>query len=389
MLDTQRHTAVALTAHNLAGVEGQTKINRTFRYRIYPTRGQRLALNAQLGYACDLYNAALEQRRYARVSHQRVTYITQCHELTALRGAGDGPPMMSCSAMRSPLRRLEWAFQAFFRRLAAGQKPGYPRFRSRRRYDSLTWSTWSIRKGRLALLGIGHVKVKWHRGLPSSGRICNVTVRRRADRWYACFVLKLQRTTPPDRGPMPVVGIDLGIQNFAALSTGELIPGPRAFRAAYRRLRVAQRRVSRRSKGSRRRQKAGLLVGRLHERIRNIRHDHAHHLSRRLVSSYGVIAVEDLNVAGLARGFLSKDVADQGWAEFLRLLGYKAEDAGTQVLRVPPNGTSQVCSGCGAFVPKPLSERSHNCSSCSLVLDRDVNAARNIIRLGLSRQAPT
>src|SRR5207245_822346 len=146
----------------------------------------------------------------------------------------------------------------------------------------------------LALNGIGHIKVGWHRGLPSSARVCNVTVRRAADRWYACFALELKSPTAPDRGPMPAVGVDLGVQNFAALSTGDLIQGPRAFRAAYRSLRVAQRRVSRKSKRSRRRQKAGLVLARLHERIRNIRHDHAHQLSRWLVSNYGLIAVEDL-----------------------------------------------------------------------------------------------
>src|SRR3989442_744708 len=226
-----------------------TRVNRTYRFRIYPTRRQRLALEAQLGFACDLYNAALEQRRYAFRAGQRVGYVSQCRELTALRAAGDGPAQMSCSAMRSPLRRLERAYQAFFRRVKAGEKPGYPRFRSRRRYDSLTWdSAWSIREGRLALQGIGHVKVKWHRELPASAKVCTVTVRRVVGRWYACFALDLPVSVRPDRTLRLAVGVDLGVQNFAALSTGELILGPRAYRAASRWLRVAQRRVSRRIK---------------------------------------------------------------------------------------------------------------------------------------------
>ena len=367
-----------------------TRVNRIYRYRVYPTRRQRLALEAQLGFACDLYNAALEQRRYAFRAGHRVGYVSQCRELTALRAAGDGPSQMSCSAMRSPLRRLERAYRAFFRRVKAGEKPGYPRFRSRRRYDSLTWdSAWSIRERRLALAGIGHLKVNWHRELPSSAKVCTVTVRRVVGRWYACFALALQVSAVPPRTVMRHVGVDLGVHTFAALSTGELIPGPRAYRAALRKLRVAQRRVSRRVKGSRRRQKAGLLLARLHELIRNLRRNHAHQLSRRLVSEFGLIAVEDLHIRGLTRGFLAKDVNDQGWAEFLRLLGYKAEDAGIQVVAVPPDGTSQVCSGCGASVPKALSERVHSCPTCGLVLDRDINAARNILRLGMSRQALT
>ena len=288
------------------------------------------------------------------------------------------------------MRRLERAYQAFFRRVKAGEKAGYPRFRSRRRYDSLTWdSAWSIRERRLALPGIGHLKVKWHRELPPSAKVCAVTVRRVAGRWYASFALALPAPRVPHRPLGPAVGVDLGIQNFAALSTGELIPGPRAYRAASRKLRAAQRRVSRRIKGSLRRQKARLLLARLNERIRNLRQNHAHQLSRRLTSDFGLIAVEDLQVRGLTRGFLAKDINDQGWAEFLRLVGYKAEDAGIQLVRVPPRGTSQACSSCGTLVPKPLSGRTHQCPHCGLVVDRDINAARNILRLGLSRQATT
>jgi putative transposase len=187
----------------------------------------------------------------------------------------------------------------------------------------------------------------------------------------------------------PAVGLDLGIEHFATLSTGEQLPGPRAYRAAMRQLRVAHRRMARREKGSHRRQKARLLLARQHERIRNLRHDHAHKLTRRLVSDFSLIAVEDLNIQVLARGFLAKHVADQGWAAFLTVLEYKAAEAGTRLIRVPPGGTSQTCSDCGALVRKLLSERTHRCPECRLVIDRDTNAARNILRLGLSRQAST
>jgi putative transposase len=371
--------------------DGATTVHRTYRFRIYPTRGQVFALEAQLGFACDLYNAALEQRRYAwRGRRRSVSLYEQFRQLTDVRAASIGPAQMSCSAMRDPLQRLDRAFTAFFRRVKAGAEPGHPRFRSRRRYDSLTWdSAWSVRERRLALQGVGHVKVKWHRDIPPSAKVCTVTVHRIVGRWYASFALALPAPAASNRALLPAVGMDLGVQNFAALSTGELIPGPRAYRAASQRLRVAQRRVSRRAKGSQRRQKAGRLLGRLHQRIRNLRQNHAHQLSRRLVSRFGLIVVEDLRVLALTRGLLAKDITDQGWAEFLRLLGYKAEDAGIRVLRVPPGGSSQACSDCGTVVPKPLAERTHRCPSCALVLDRDINAARNILRLGLSRQATT
>ena len=369
----------------------RAQLNRTYRYRIYPTVRLQLALEAQLSFACQLYNAALEQRRYAwRGRHLSVSLYEQFRELTAVRGAGMGPARMSCSAMRDPLRRLDRAFAAFFRRVNAGAKPGYPRFRSVRHYDSLTWdSGWGLHHGRLALQGIGQVRVKWHRPLPISAVVRTVTVRRVAERWYACFSLRVSASPQVAVAGRPVVGLDLGIQHFATLSTGEQIPGPRAYRSAMRQLRVAQRRVARRRKSSHRRHKARVLLARQHERIRNLRHDHAHKLTRRLASDFGLVAVEDLNVVGLARGPLARDVTDQGWGAFLTKLEYKAAEAGTRLIRVPPRGTSQNCSGCGVVVPKRLSERTHRCPACDLVIDRDTNAARNILRLGLSRQAST
>jgi putative transposase len=371
-------------------VDGRACVYRTYRYRIYPTRRQRLILETHLQFACDLYNAALEQRRYEWRAGRPIGFASQCRQLTDIWSAGDGPPGMRYSTMQDPLRRLDRSFQNFVRRVTAGQTPGYPRYRSRLRYDVLTWSgSWVIENRRLALPGIGHLKVKWHRGLPTAGSRRILTVRRHADRWYACIVLALP--VPLHRKPAtgPAVGVDLGIQNFAALSTGELIPGPRAFRTSSKRLRTAQRRVSRRVQGSGRRQKAGLVVARLHDRIRNIRRNHAHQLSRRLTSEFALIAVEDLVLRDLAGGIIAKDVRDQAWGQFLRLLGYKAEDAGVQVVRVAPARTSKVCSGCGTSVVKPLSERQHRCPECDLVIDRDVNAARNILRLGTSRQAST
>jgi putative transposase len=367
------------------------RFRRSYRYRIYPTVHQRLALEGQLNFACQLYNAALEQRRYTwRGRHRSVSLYDQFRDLTAVRAARMGPSQMNCSAMRDPLRRLDRAFAAFFRRVKTGGQAGYPRFRSARRYDSLTWdSGWGLRDGRLALQGIGRVKVRWHRPLPTTAVVRTVTVRRVAERWYTCFSLAVNRSRAVATPGRPHVGLDLGIRHFATLSTGEQVPGPRAYRAAIRKLRLAQRRVCRRHKGSHRRQKARLLLARQHERIRNLRHDHAHKVTRRLVSDFGLIAVEDLRVGGLARGHLAKDVTDQGWATFLTILEYKAAEAGARVIRVPPRGTSQTCSGCGIVVPKLLSERTHRCPDCGLVIDRDTNAARNILRLGLSRQALT
>jgi putative transposase len=224
--------------------------------------------------------------------------------------------------------------------------------------------------GRLALHGIAHIKVKWHRPLPASATVRTVCIRRAAGRWYVSFSLQVTARSETPARARPPVGIDLGITHFAALSTGELVRGPRAYQSSLRRLKVAQRRVSRRTKGSCRRQKAVLLLARQHERVRNLRRDHAHKLSRRLVSDFGVIVLEDLRIRGLARGILAKYIADQAWAAFRTMLEYKAAEAGTQLIRVSPAGTSQTCSGCGTVVPKLLSERIHRCLDCGLVIDR-------------------
>jgi len=370
-------------------------MHRTYRYRLYPTRAQAEALDGQRRFACDLYNAGLEQRRAAwRLQRKSLNYYAQAADLTELRRAGIGPEM-NCWTQQHVLRRLDLAFAGFFRRLKAGQTPGFPRFRSEHRYDSLTWSVsgnaggCAIKDGRLALQGVGAVKVKWHRAIPDDATLRTITVKRAGDRWYVCFSLALPDLLAAESG-LPSVGIDVGITTFAMLSTGEAITGPRAGRTAQRHLRVAQRRMSRRKRGSIRRRKARKLVARCHERVGNVRRDHAHKTARDLVSRFGTICVEDLNIKGLAGGMLARDVHDQGWGAFLRELESKAECAGIRVVRVDPRGTSQTCSACDAYVPKALSVRWHSCA-CGYEADRDVNAARNVLKRGLghSLQAPT
>lgn len=362
-------------------------LRRTYRYRLYPTASQCRALAAQLAFACELYNVALYQRRDAWRSRRRsIGLFQQFRELTDLRTAGLGPPKMSCAAMRDPLRRLDRAFAALFRRIKSGQRPGFPRFRSIRRYDSLTWTQWVLRQSRLVLPGIGHIKVNWHRSLPADAKIRTVTVRRRGRHWYVGFALDRAAKMRPLSGQ--TVGLDLGISTFAALSTGERLVGPRALRANLPRLRTAQRRLARRVLGSERRRKAALVLGRLHEHLHNMRRDHAFKLANDLVERFDVIYVEDLNLKGLARSRVARDIQDQAWGSFVRILTDKAAEAGRSVIALDPQNTSQMCSACGALAAKPLRERWHRCV-CGYGADRDINAARNLYRLGESRQAST
>ncbi len=370
-------------------------MRRTFKYRLYPTTAQADALGAQVNEACRLYNAALDERRLAwHMHHVSLRYLDQANQLKAIRAEGN-VGIANFSACQDVLRRVDKTFAAFFRRLKAGEKAGYPRFRSRFRYDSLTWPSWgdgcALRQsGRLYLQGVGDVKVKWHR--PLAGDIKTVSAKREAGRWYVCFSVEM-----PDAEPLLAsdlaVGIDVGLTTFAVFSDGTEIANPRHLRLAERRLRIAQRKLARRQKRSRRRLQARQEVARVHLHVANQRRDFHHKTARGVVQQYGLIAVEALNVKGLAGSMLAKSVHDAGWSQFLSILAVKAAEAGRRLIEVNPAGTTQRCSGCGEHVPKTLAQRTHACPSCGLVLGRDLNAAHNVLRLaqglGWSLQAPT
>ena len=370
-------------------------MRKTFKYRLYPTRKQAKTLQLWLDLCRRVYNDALAWRREAwEDSRQSVNYYDQARQLPQLKR--DAPELMvvHSQVLQDVLRRLDKAFQAFYRRCKNGEKPGYPRFKSETRYHSFTFPQWGtgafFREGKLWLSKIGAIRIKLHR--PIKGCIKTVTITHKAGRWYACFSVEVE--TKRSR-PLPktktktgkTVGIDVGVESFATLSDGTQIENPKWYRRAERRLAKAQRRVSRRKKGSNRRKKAMQLLQRAHEKVQNQRKDFHHKLSHKLVNENDAIYFEDLNVKGLVRNHpLAKNISDAGWGQFLRFVCYKAEEAGREAIAVPPQWTSQVCSGCGETVTKSLSQRWHRCPHCGLELHRDHNAALNIQRLGRSLQ---
>jgi putative transposase len=360
-------------------------MRKTYKYRLYPTTAQATALEAQLGEACRLYNAALQERREAyRLTGTSVNYYDQANQLKAIR-EDDACGLANFSASQDVLRRVDKTFKAFFRRVHAGaEKPGYPRFKSRRRFDSYTFPSWGdgcrlTDADRLYLQGVGHLKVKWHR--PLEGTIKTVTVKRQAGKWFACFSVEYVADALPVLDAR--IGIDVGLTSFATLSTGETIANPRHYRKAQKKLRIAQRRVARRKRGGRNRRKAVVVLQKAHAHVQNQRAGFHHKAARELVNTYGVIAVEALNIKGLASGMLAKSVNDAGWSAFINTLDYKAAEAGRQVVYVNPRGTSQTCL-CGAPVPKTLSQRWHECVECGLSAARDHVSAQLILGLGLS-----
>jgi putative transposase len=359
-------------------------LRKNFKYRLYPSNAQIVALDGQLAEACSLYNAALQERRDAyRVSHTSINYYDQANQLKEIRANGD-LALANFSCCQDVLRRVDKAFKAFFARIKRGQKSGYPRFRAASRYDSVTFPSYGdgcrlLNNGKLHVQGVGQIKLKLHR--PIEGNIKTVMVKREAGKWYAVFSVECE--AKPLEPSTDQTGLDVGLTAFATLSDGTEIENPRYYKEAQASLRRAQRKVARRKRGSNNRKKAVRELQRAHGHVRNQRADFAHKVARTLVTMFGLIVIEKLNVKGLAGGMLAKSVNDAGWSSFTEKLAYKAAEAGRVLVEVNPRGTSQRCV-CGAPNPKTLSQRWHQCEVCGLSVPRDHASALEILRLGLS-----
>jgi putative transposase len=296
--------------------------------------------------------------------------------LTEIRAAGD-LEIANCGVGQNVLKRVDLAFKAFFRRCKAGEKPGYPKFRSGRFYDSFTYS-WNngckFRGARLYAQGIGNLKIRLDR--PIAGKIKTLTLKREADQWYAVFSCEVEIAPLPKSENE--IGIDMGLKSFLAKSNGEITKNPKFFRKSERQLRVAQRKFARRTKGSKGYLQAKQEIQRIQTKIKNQRREFQHLHSKLIVKENGLIAVENLNIKGMSQ-MLNKSFADAAWSSFLFQLDYKAQAAGRRFVKVNPRGTSQTCI-CGNPVPKTLGDRVHICKACNATEDRDVMSARVILQ---------
>jgi putative transposase len=370
-------------------------VRKAFKYRLYPNHLQAEALDAMLETHRRLYNSALQERREVYEAEGRsVSYREQSAKLKEARKANPYLARTNFSSTQATLRRLERAFKAFFRRVkAGGETPGYPRFKSRDRFRLVEFPSYGDGcrlkdNGRLYLQHVGHIKVKLHR--PVEGKVKTVSLKRACGRWYAIFSCDLGEAPEVSAQKGVAVGIDLGLKAFLATSDGEVVEPPRYYRKAQKKLRRAQRSLSRIKKGSNRRRKARQRVARLYEKTANQRRDFHHKQARKLVDAHSLIVHEVLNIRGIARSRLAKSTHDAGWARFVTILQFKAEEAGVAVVAVDPRNTTQMCSNCGKLpeATKTLSERVHSCV-CGYEVDRDVNATQNILRLGRSLQDET
>jgi putative transposase len=375
-------------------------VHKTFKYKLLPTPEQEQKMAFVLRRCRELYNAALQERRDAwQKCHKSIFCAQQSRELPGIKDVRPEYHDVHSQVLQDVLTRLDRAFQAFFRRVEQGEKPGYPRFQGTHRYTSFTYKQFgngaNLDNGELVLVKIGRIPVRWSR--PIEGTIKTVTIAKEADGWYGCFSCADVPIQPlPSTGRE--TGTDVGLKVFLITAEGDSIENPRHYRRAERELQKAQRRVSRRKKGSKRRKKAAQVLAKKHQQVRRQRRDFHHKTALALVRQYETIYLEDLQVANMGKrpvpqpdgigeylpngasrkAGLNQSIQDAGWAQFRTILEGKAAYAGRRVVALPPAYTSQDCSGCGERVEKSLSVRTHVCPSCGLILDRDENAARNI-----------
>jgi putative transposase len=385
-------TAFLAIRQNKLALNEQT-VRKTFnyklKYKLKPTAEQEQAMAFVVRRCRELYNACLEERQEAwQKCGVSVTLAQQSAELPAVKDVRPEYQDIHSQVLQDVMRRLDKAFQPFFRRIKNGETPGYPWFHGANRCTSFTYKQFGngaiLDNGFLVLSKIGRMAVRWSR--PLEGAPKTVTISREADGWYVCFSCADVPVTPlPPTGQE--TGIDLGIEAFATLSDGTRILSPGWYRKAERALKTAQGRVSRRKQGSHRRKKAVTLLARAHQKVRHKRADFHHKTALALVRANDTIYHEDLQAASMVRNHhLAKSISDAGWSAFLSILTYKAACAGREVIAVPPAFTSQMCSGCGIMVSKGLSVRWRSCPECGTSLHRDHNAARNIERFGQNRR---
>lgn len=353
-----------------------------YRYRLYPTRRQEEKMNGWLESLRWLYNTALAERRYEwRYKGRYVSGNRQRAALPLLKQRKREFGAIHSQVLQDVIFRLDRAFVAFFRRVREGGcKPGYPRFRSEGRYRSFTYpqatafrilaSEKKIRLGRL-----GNVRLRYHRPLEGVPKTA-IVIRYPSGKWYVCICCKFPDVPVEDT---PITGFDLGLNSYLTSSDGAGTKPLKALRKGEKKLKREQRRLSRKKKGSRNRCKHRIHLARIHDHVANQRRDFLHKTSRRVVDSHEGFAFEKLLIKNMLKNHsLAKAIADAGWFTFLSMVAYKAERAGKPFVLVDPRNTSQICSGCGTFVPKKLSIRVHECPQCAAVLDRDHNAAINV-----------
>lgn len=360
---------------------------RTFQYRLYPSPIQEKSLEVMLDASRNVYNMALEERKILydiekiSVSKKDGYKLAKRYKKT-FRFA----KKVHSHVLQVCIEDLDEAFAAFFKRVQNHEKAGYPRFKSKKRWHSFGFKQYGngfkIDGRRLRISGVGRIAVRWHR--PYHGEIKTCRLIRKAGKWFVSLACEV-----PAANALPAteqaIGIDVGINALATLSDGQKVENPRWYRNAQRKLRLKQRQLARAQKGSKQRKKKVQAVQREHQHIKNQRKDFLDRLVFHLVQNYDLIVLENLQIQNMIKNkHLNKSILDAGWGYFKKRLFHKAADAGREVRLVHPAYTSKTCSNCGRlFEDLSLADRWLDCP-CGLSLDRDHNAAINILKTGRS-----
>jgi putative transposase len=358
-----------------------------YKFRMYPNKQQQAMLDVTLETCRHLYNTALADRKncYELEGISR-SYEDQAATLTLEKKEGKWQGVFS-QVSQDVLKRVDKAFKAFFRRVKAGDKPGYPRFKGEGWYKSFTYPQvgFKIEGSKLVLSKIGSIRIFKHREV--EGKIKTCTIKKdHLGHWYATLVTEIEDI--PIVEVKVAIGVDVGLKSLVALSTGDTIEYPRYYVQSQAKLAVAQRNLSRKKKGSANRRKAKAKVAKISQDVQNHRDEFLHQVSRKLVDSADLIVFENLNILGMLKNHhLAKHIQDHAWGKLIQFTQSKAAKAGKIVELVDARYTSQKCSRCGIIVPKTLVDRVHSCPNCGLEMDRDLNASLNIRTLGLRGRA--
>jgi putative transposase len=360
---------------------------KAFVFRLFPSKSQRRRLEAVRETCRHFYNDLLRKRKDAYTLHG--VSITLKEQLRLVKVEKDTSPYadgIHSHILQDVVATLDKAFQASFRRCKAGKKPGFPRFRGRNRFSGFGFKEYGngfkIDGRRLKLSGIGRIAVRWHRAI--EGAIKTARIYCRAGKWFVAFACVVEEPEPePKTGKE--IGVDVGLLRLATLSDGGEVENPRWYRNVLRELRVLQRKIARAVFGGRNRKKLILRLQRMLAKVANTRRDFLNKFADELIKRFDRIVLEDLRVAAMARGRFAKSILDAGWSYLVDRLKNKAESAGREVVLVDPAYTSKTCSGCGVvFEHLSLSDRWISCD-CGTSLDRDHNAAINILQRGRNR----
>jgi putative transposase len=357
-----------------------------YKFRMYPNKQQKAILDLTLNTCRHLYNTALADRKncYELEGISR-SYEDQAAILTLEKKEGKWQIFSQVS--QNILKRVDKSFKAFFRRVKAGENPGYPRFKGKGWYKSFTYpqAGFKIEGSKLKLSKIGSIRIFKHRKI--EGKIKTCTIKKdHLGHWFAVQVSEIEDVPPVDS--LTAIGVDVGLKSLITLSNGSAVSYPRYYVQEQQKLAVAQRNLSRKKKGSANLRKTKLKVAKISQRVQNLRDNFLHLVSRELVDTADLIVFENLNIQGMLKNHrLAKHIQDHSWGKLIQFTQGKAAKAGKSVELVDAAYTSQKCSKCGIIVPKTLADRVHKCPYCGLEMDRDLNASLNIVTLGLRGRA--